>query len=61
MDKIEYKDTKKDGKTLYRYRQSAAVVKPSGFIRLVYDLKPETDMPLIKSVPDGVKSGTAEI
>lgn len=59
--KIEYKDTKKDGKTLYRYRQASAVVEPSGYIRLVYGIKPETDMPIIKAVPVGVKSGTAEL
>jgi hypothetical protein len=58
MNKINYSDAKRDN-TLYRYRGESAVVETTGFIRLIYDIRPTSDMPIIINVPIGTGSGTA--
>ena len=58
--KIEYTDAKRDN-TLYRYMGVSVVVEPSGYIRIIYDIRPTTNMPIIKNVPVGTRMGTADI
>lgn len=62
MNKIEYADANKNGKTLYRFdRKTSAVIEASGYIRIINDITATTDMPIIKNIPAGVRCGTAEI
>lgn len=62
---INYSEAKHDGVTLYRRslpgsRPETVVIMPTGYIRLI-DIAPSPDMPIIRDIPAGTKTGTWEL